>query len=130
MKVICGVEVKDDTTAYNMVAILLISGGITMSSTFLAMNLVFLLRDKKYFGYEDADRVTEITSNITMYSLILSMTFSVFFGQIYDIMGRKLLILCFFLLTAVVIAVTPFLSPSLVALTIASMILQLVYRVL
>ena len=130
MKIIFGVEVKNDTTGYNMGAIMLITGGCTVSATFLAMNLVFLLRDPQYFGYEDADQVTEITSNITMYSLILSMIFSVFFGQIYDIMGRKLLILCFFLVTAVGIAVIPFLSPSLFALTLANMILQLVYRVL
>ena len=123
-------DVKDDTTAWNMVAILLIMGGATISYSYFTLNMVFLLRDPKYFAIDDADQVTEITSTITMCSLILSMTFSVFLGQIYDIVGRKVLILTFFLLTVVTLGLAPFLSPSLLALTIDNMIFTLVIKVL
>ena len=130
MRKFCFIEVKEETSGANMMAILLVTAGITISMTFFTLNLIYLLRDPKYFAISDADKVTEITSTITLAALILSLTLSVFLGQLYDILGRRCLILVFFVLTLIMTASVPYLSPSLFLLTLAMMILQLMTKVL
>jgi MFS family permease len=123
MRKLCLIEVKEETTGWNMAAILLVTAAITISMSFLTLQLVYLLRDPKYFAISDADQVTEITSTITIAALILSMTLSVFLGQLYDIVGRKWLILGLSMLSVLGLVLAPYLSPSIFLLTVDMMLI-------
>ena len=51
---ICGLDVKKGITCANVAAIPLVFFVIGMSMLFFNPNVVFLLRDPKYFGFTDS----------------------------------------------------------------------------
>ena len=109
-------EVNEATTIWNLIAIPMIFGACTMAVSFYNPNVVYLLRNKEYFNLADSE-VSRINSQVVLYSLIVSTAVSVFCGQIYDILGRRGVIIANIALLGLVVITVPFCAPSLTALT-------------
>jgi MFS family permease len=86
--------------------------GAIICVAYVNADLVFLLRNKSYFGIDTDKEVGVIQSKIVLASLIAAAILSFFMGQAYDIFGRIRLISINFLILAILVAIIPYTSPS------------------
>lgn len=59
-----------------------------------------------------ADRIGQVTSDLTIYSLPFSMITTFFVSYIYEILGRKLTLFISFFLTSIVFYALPYTAPN------------------
>jgi MFS family permease len=94
----------------NLIAIPIVLTAFTVISTFTNTEMIFLLRNPEYYNIPQAEMGT-ITNTILFYCVLANMITTLFVGQIYDIVGRKLSLFISTILGAVFLILVPY-SPS------------------
>jgi MFS family permease len=129
-KRICGLDVKKATTCSNIASIPLVYLTLGTGILFFNPNVVFLLRDPRYFDITDSTEQNKVNSNILSYSLIVSMCLTPLMGQLWEIIDRKVLVIVCAGSIALVMLVTPMTSPSIAGLTTCRVILNIMVNIL
>ena len=114
---ILNIEVKDGVTISNILAIGLVFCASGLATFFFNASVVYLLRDPLYFDITSSAQLNQVNSDVIFYSLLVSMCMSPFLGQLWDIVGRKAVILVNVAILALVMVGTPFTSPHFWLLT-------------
>ena len=84
---------------------------------FFNTQLVFMLRDKSMFNIE-GDKIGQTTMKMLVISMIVSLLIQPCYGYMYDILGRKWILISACFALVVTIYAVPMTSPSLPALCV------------
>ena len=115
-KVILGMKVNPNTTKANILGMFLVTGGNTMALGYYNEMLVFLLRGEDFYNIRSSSEVSRINSEIIFYSLITSTALAIFMGQMFDIFGRRSLLVINFFILALLVGSCPYMAPDLYCL--------------
>ena len=80
--------------------------------------------NENYFDIRDTERISQINSNMIFYSILCSMGLALIMGQMFDILGRRLIIILACLTIALTIFITPYTSPSIALLMMLRCVCQ------
>ena len=113
----CGIKLKRNVKRRNMFAIFYTFFLVMVASGYLNVQIVYLLRDEKYFGLTP-ERQGRIISDVLIIALIACALWSIIAGYLYDIFGRRELIFTSGILMALFIVLCPYTAPNVLYLKI------------
>ena len=122
-------NVKRDTTIWNMMALLIIPTLGVTAGAYVNTNMPYLLQDENYFGipFEEVGRKT---GSIMAAGSVISVILTPLFGYGYDIIGRFWMIIPTFFLIAIQLGLMPYSAPHMWCLIMFRAILSLLMRLL
>ena len=88
----------------------------------MSANIVFLLRADAYNNVDDSS-IGKITAETLFWQLIAQMMCSIFVGYAYDLAGRRITVICSFILIILALVWTPYTMPRVLDLCLARVIL-------
>jgi len=116
--------VKKDTTLGNVLSLPMIYGLGTAIAAYVNAEVIFLLRDEDYFAV-DASEIGRVSSDILFYALLFTLLLSIGVGYLFDMFGRRTIIMGSLYVMALVVLLMPYTAPSIVLLTCLRIVLAL-----
>ncbi|CDW85142.1 major facilitator superfamily mfs_1 [Stylonychia lemnae] len=106
-----GIKLKEGYTVANLISIPLITASLTVSSFYLGIQIVFILRDPEYFNVPK-ENIGTVTNSLTFYATFFQIALVIIIGYIYDIFGRKITLLASLIGGAIVLFLLPYTAPN------------------
>lgn len=106
-----GVEVKRGYGFWQFLALPVLSTSIVVVVAYVNAQLAYMLEDHNMFD-APADRIGQIVSDLTIYSLPFTMLFTGVTSYVYELIGRRWTIFLSFLSSAGVMIAFPYSSPN------------------
>lgn len=94
-----------------MIAIPLISSSLTIASFYLAVQIVFILRDPEYFNVPKSE-IGKVSNDLTFYSTFFQIFLTILIGYIFDICGRKKTLIIALFGSASTLFMLPYAAPN------------------
>ena len=105
-----GLKVKKETTIWNFAAVIMLPLIGETGFNYINAQLPFLLQDPDYFDIDFAG-TGKATGEILFWSLLVSTCAIPFLGELYDLIGRRWVLLPTCALFAGVLAIVPYSAP-------------------
>eukprot|EP00347_Sterkiella_histriomuscorum_P015799 403355638 len=106
-----GIIMKDGYNLANLISIPLISASLTIASFYLAIQIVFILRDPEYFNVPK-NEIGKVTNDLTFYSTFFQIFLVIVIGYVFDICGRKKTLILALLGSASTLFMLPYTAPN------------------
>lgn len=106
-----GVSLKAGFTPWNFLAVPLTTSTVTYAGTFSNVAIVFLLKDKEYYGVDESE-IGRVANDIIFYTLLMQVGFILCVGYLYDLFGRRMTVFCTLVPGAVLTMFVPNAAPS------------------
>ena len=95
----------------NFLSIPLMTATLVSLSGFAGAKLILLLTDKNYFAVDETE-IGRVSNDLIFYPSIFNMIFHPLNGQLYEILGRRKLLVLAFLLGSLLTILVPYTAPS------------------
>jgi MFS family permease len=112
-----GVELKKGFERRNFFAIPLTTTTVAYIGTFINVAIFFLLKDPEFYNIPKSE-IGRVTSDITFYGLIFGLLITLVIGYVFDIAGRRLTLFFTLVISSVLVALMPYVAPSIILLII------------
>ena len=110
-KWILGIKVKKETSCLNLFAIFFVTFLIAAKYGFLQIQITFLLESKDHFAIS-SDQVGRKNSYIIVWQSILTLIFLPFIGYVYELAGRRCVIMTCLFSSVALFGVIPYTAPN------------------
>ena len=122
-------KVKQGVEWYNLLSLFMVPMIAACCSSYATSQMTFLLTDKRYFGI-DKSLLGRTNSELNIWSQTFALVFTPFFGYLYDIAGRRLVMIPATVGTAAIIVLFPLVAPFFWALVLVKCLLSLLVSIL
>ena len=120
----CGIKLKKNFTYANLFALFYITFVLISANAYVNVQSVYLLRSPDYFNVEH-EVIGRVTSKLMFVSTLLALISVAIAGYLYDIFGRKPLIVIYFIAVAGGLFWLPRTAPNVPALVTVRAAIQM-----